>query len=99
MAYGALNPPPTVKDKDAHEVLRAAIHDGELHVSLRRAFDDAAGWGRLFVETARHVARVYSHDKICTEAEALERIRAEFEAAIREPAEGVSSTSEIRDAP
>ena len=98
--YRALNPPPRVQDKDdAYEVLRAAIHQGELHVSLQRAFNDAAGWGRLFVETARHVARVYAHDKVCSEAEALERIRAEFEAAIREPADGMSGTSEIKDTP
>ncbi|MCZ7656948.1 MAG: DUF5076 domain-containing protein [Xanthobacteraceae bacterium] len=96
--YNALNIPPSVKT-EAHEVLRAAVQNRELHVSLRRAFDDPAAWGLLFVDVTRHVTRLYAHDKVCSEQEALDRIRAAFEAAIREPEEGVSSTTEIKDGP
>ena len=98
MAYNALNPPPLVKNKPANEVMRAAVHNGELHIALRRGFNDAGAWGLLFVDAARHVARAYAHEKLFTEAEALERIRAEFEKAIREPPEGASETTEIKDA-
>ena len=51
------NPPPMVKDKPANEVMRVAVHNGELHMSMRRAFDDPGVWGLLFVDAARHVAR------------------------------------------
>ena len=40
MAYNALNPPPMVKNKPANEVMRVAVHNGELHMSMRRGFDD-----------------------------------------------------------
>jgi hypothetical protein len=45
------------------------------------------------------VARAYAHDKVVTEEEALERIREGFEKAIREPPEGSSETTEIKDTP
>jgi hypothetical protein len=98
MAYNALNPPPMVKNKPANEVMRVAVHNGELHMSMRRGFDDPGVWGLLFVDAARHVARAYAHDKIVTEAEALQRIRTGFETAIRQPPDGSSETTEIKDA-
>src|SRR4029079_81013 len=73
MAYNALNPPPMVRDKPANEVMRVAVHNGELHMSMRRGFDDPGVWGLLLVDAARHVARAYAHDKIVSEEEALER--------------------------
>ena len=97
MAYGALNPPPMVRDKDAHEVLRAAVHNGEMHFSLRRGFTDAGAWGILFADAARHVAKVYAHENLMTEDAALARIREGFEAAISEPADGRSQTTEIKE--
>ena len=96
MAYNALNPPPMVRDKDANEVMRVAVHNGELHMSLRRGFDDPGVWGLLLVDAARHVSRAYGHDKILTEEEALERIRTGFEKAIREPPEFVDTVPTYR---
>ena len=55
MSYNALNPPPLVRDKPANEVMRVAVHNGELHMSMRRGFDDPGMWGILFVDAARHV--------------------------------------------
>jgi len=98
MAYNALNPPPLVRDQPANEVIRVAVHNGELHMSLRRGFNDPGAWGLLFVDAARHVARAYAHDKVVSEEEALDRIREGFENAIREPPEGSSETTEIKDA-
>jgi hypothetical protein len=98
MPYGALNPPPQVRDKDdAHEVLRAAVHNGEMHFSLRRGFTDAGAWGILLADEARNVAKVYAHENVLTEDAALERIRQGFEAAISEPADSRSTTTEIKD--
>jgi hypothetical protein len=95
--YDALNLPPQIRNKPASEVMRAAVMNGELHISLRRGFADPAAWGLLFVEAARHVARAYAHEKMFTPEDALERIRATFEDAIRQPAEGVSKTTEFVD--
>ena len=95
MAYKPLNPPPMVRDQDAQEVMRAAVLGNELHFSLMRGFADPAAWGLVFVDAARHVARVYAHEKMFSEDEAVERIRAAFEQAIREPPEGSAEVTAI----
>jgi hypothetical protein len=56
MPYSALNPPPLVREQDAHEVLRAAVHNGEMHFSLRRGFTDAGAWG-IFSPMQRAMSR------------------------------------------
>jgi len=98
MPYGALNPPPMVRDQDAHEVLRAAVYNTEFHFSLRRGFTDAGAWGILLADAARHVARAYAHENLLTEDAALQRIREGFEAAISEPADSRTQTTEIKEA-
>ena len=98
MPYNAVKPPPSVDGKDANEVMRVAVHDGSLHFALRRAFNDPGVWGLVFVDAARHVARAFAHEKMCTEDEAIERIRIAFEKAIREPPEGSARTTEIKGA-
>ena len=67
------------------EVLRAAIVEGGLHVSLRRAFDDPQAWGMLIADVARHAARIFAKETKLTEDEALERIRAMFDAEMDAP--------------
>ena len=42
--FDALHVPPTALEQGGVEVLRAAIVEGGLHVSLRRAFDDPQAW-------------------------------------------------------
>ncbi len=59
MAYNALQIPPGAQGKDGIEVLRAAVIEGGLHVTLRRAFDDPRAWGVLLADVAHQVARVY----------------------------------------
>ena len=85
MSYNALNPPPLVKDKPANEVMRIAVHNGELHLSLRRGFNDPAAWGLLFVDAARHVARIYATEDKFREEETMERIRALYDAEMDAP--------------
>jgi hypothetical protein len=65
--------------------LRAAIVDGGLHVSLRRAFDDPQAWGMLIADVARHAARIFANETKFTEDQALELIRAMFEAEMDAP--------------
>jgi hypothetical protein len=83
--FDALHIPPTALEQGGVEVLRAAIVDGGLHVSLRRAFDDPEAWGMLIADIARHVARIYSTEDKFREEETLERIRAIFEAEMDAP--------------
>jgi len=78
-------PPDAVGRDDAVEVLRAFVIDNGLSISFMRAFDDPRMWGMLLVDIARHAARVFEKEGVCTEAEALERIREMFEAELARP--------------
>ncbi len=48
--YQALSIPPAGRERGGMEVLRSGIVDGELHVTLRPAFNDPQQWGRLLAE-------------------------------------------------
>ena len=84
-AFDALHLPPAALEKGGVEVMRAAIVDGALHVSLRRAFDDPEAWGMLIADVTRHVARIYATEDQFREAETVERIRAIYEAEMDAP--------------
>ena len=99
MPYDALNPPPMVAGQGrASRCCAPPCMNGELHFSLRRGFADPAAWGMLFVDAARHVARVYAHEKMFTEDEALERIRAGLRGGDRRAGRiAGSQTTEIKE--
>jgi hypothetical protein len=84
--FQALHIPPEAFEKGGVEVLRAAIIDEGLHVSLQRAFDDPGVWGVMLADIARHVARAYAYASAtgADEDEIAEEIRrlfiAEFDA-------------------
>lgn len=80
---------------DATEVLRAWIVDHGLHVSLQRGFDDPAVWGVLLADVARHVASIFETEKVCSEDEALEKIKAALDAEWDAPS-APSTTSAIQ---
>jgi Domain of unknown function (DUF5076) len=85
--FDALQIPPTALEQGGVEVLRAAIVDGGLHVSLRRAFDDPEAWGMLIADIARHIARIYAKESAMSEDAVLERVRAIFEAEMDAPSD------------
>ncbi len=60
------------------EVLRAAIIDGQLHVTLRRTFEEPDPWGGLLSEVVRRVARAYTVDGKMQESEVVFRIHSTF---------------------
>ncbi len=76
-----LGVPPFVQETGGTEVLRAFVdgHNG-LSISLKSAFEDPSVWGIFLVDVARHVARAYARQEEFSEDEALERIRAMFDA-------------------
>jgi len=83
--FDALQIPPSVLEKGGVEVLRAVIVDGDLHVSLRRAFDDPEPWGMLLADVTRHIARIYATESKLTQDQALERVRAIYDAEMERP--------------
>ncbi len=83
--YQALNIPPAANERGGIEVLRSAVIDGELHLTLRPLFDNPNDWGRMFAEFARQVARVYAQQSRLSETETLARISAAFETEIKTP--------------
>jgi hypothetical protein len=85
MEFTPLEPPPAAVAEGGHEVLRAFIVNGGLHVSVRRSFEDAATWGIMIADMARHAARIYAAETEVTEDQALERIRALFDAELDRP--------------
>ena len=83
--FDPLQIPPAAIEHGGVEVLRAAIVEGSLHVSLRRAFDDPQAWGMVIADVARHAARIFARETRLTEDEALERIRTMFDAEMDAP--------------
>ena len=69
-----LSLPPDVIASGGQEVLRAFVVEGELHVTLTNAFERPAVWGRLLVDVARHVARMYSQEGDALRDQALDEI-------------------------
>ena len=85
LSFDALQIPPSALEQGGFEVLRAAIVDGALHVSLRRAFDDPEAWGMILADVTRHVARIYRTEDNIPEERTIERIRNLFDAEMDAP--------------
>jgi hypothetical protein len=83
--FEALMLPPDVLEKGGIEILRASVVDGAVSVALRRSFEDPFTWGVLFVDLARHAARIYAMETDISEEQALEAIAAGFRAEFEDP--------------
>jgi Domain of unknown function (DUF5076) len=83
--FDALHIPPAVLEQGGVEVLRAVIVDGDLHVSLRRAFDDPDPWGMLIADVTRHIARIYATESSLTQDQVIERVRTIYDAEMERP--------------
>ncbi len=83
--YDALSAPPTALEHGGVEVLRAAIVEGGLHVSLRRAFDDPQAWGMLIADVARHAARIFANETKFDRRRGARAIRSMFDAEMDAP--------------
>jgi hypothetical protein len=91
--FEALHVPPAALEQGGVEVLRAAIVDGALHVSLRPAFDDPQAWGMLLADVARHVSRIYQSEGKAPETRTLERVRLMFDAELDNPTDPGTTTA------
>ncbi len=92
--FDALAVPPTALEQGGYEVLRAAIVDGNLHVSLRRAFDAPEVWGVLLADVARHIARIYAREASMPEEQVVDKVWAMFEAEMNRPSD-IGETSMV----
>ena len=90
-AFDALHVPPGALEQGGTEILRAAIVEGALHVSLRRAFDDPEAFGMMIADITRHVGRIYA-DKF-PEEQTVERIRAIYDAEMDAPTDPGTTTA------
>src|SRR4029077_4693468 len=83
--FDALHIPPVAMEQGGTEVLRAVIVEGDLHLSLRRAFEDPETWGMLLAAIARHIGRSYAAESPMREEDILDKLRAAFETELDEP--------------
>jgi hypothetical protein len=72
--YQALALPNEAIANGGVEILRAGIIDGELYVSARHAFEDAAQWGEVLADITRRLGLLYSAETDLTEKEAIAEI-------------------------
>ena len=91
--FDPLHVPPIALEHGGVEVLRAAIVQGGLHMSLRRAFDDPQAWGMLIADVARHAARIFASETRLTEDQALGLIRVMFDAEMDAPTDPGSTSA------
>jgi hypothetical protein len=77
--YHALQIPPTALDKGGIEVLRTAIVDDNVHVTLRPTFDQPQAWGLLLAQVMRNIARAYAQQPQFKEEEVMAQVRQSLE--------------------
>lgn len=80
--YDPLQAPPAAQKRGGAEVLRAAIVDQGLALSVRRGFDDPAAWGLLLAGVAHEVAHIYAKEMGVSESDALGKIAEAFKAEV-----------------
>ena len=76
--FNALNIPPPAIEQGGNELMRVAVANGELYMSIRRGFDDPEGWGRVLAEVVKHVSQIYATETKFNKAEAAKRILEAF---------------------
>jgi hypothetical protein len=79
-------PTPSGLKPDARELLRVWASDENQRIILRaNEWSDAAAWGLMLVDIARHAAKAFSQQFGGTYDEALSRIREGFDAEWESP--------------
>jgi Domain of unknown function (DUF5076) len=86
--------PPPALEQGGYEVLRAVISEGQLHVSLRRAFDEPEVWGVLLADVTRHIGRIFARETSMREDHVIEKVRGMYDAEMERPTD-IGSTNSI----
>lgn len=90
--YDPLQVPPAAQKQGGAEILRAAIVNEGLALSVRRGFDDPTAWGLLLGGIAHEVAHIYAREIGVAESEALGKIAEAFK-------NEVASTAAVKPQP
>lgn len=78
-------------DRKSFELLRVWIANQEQHISLRAGvWDDPAAWGMMLADLAGHIANSFEQGAGVDRLEALEQIRAGFDAEFDSPTDELS---------
>jgi hypothetical protein len=85
--------PPGALEKGGNEILRAAIVEGGLQVSMWPAFNEREAWGILLADITRHVARMYGTENGASEDETIDLIRSMFDAELDKPTDLGTTTA------
>jgi Domain of unknown function (DUF5076) len=93
--FDALQIPPAALDRGGFEVLRAAIIDDGLHVTLRPVFDDTRMWGRVLADIARQLAHTYEHQGRGAATDVIANIRQGFDTDLNSPPETVGAIAPL----
>jgi hypothetical protein len=88
--FDALAAPPAALEKGGVEIMRGAIVEGTLQLTLRPAFADPQAWGMVLADIARNVARIHAIEHGRSESETIDRIRDMLESELNALAEGDS---------
>jgi hypothetical protein len=91
--FDALHIPPAALEQGGTEVLRAVVIEGDLHVSLRHAFEEPETWGMLLADVARHIGRIYAREGNLTEEQVVEKVCAIFESEMDQPTDPGTTSS------
>jgi hypothetical protein len=83
--FDALQIPPAALEQGGMEIIRAAIINDGLHVTLRPVFDDARMWGRVLADIARQLANAYEHQARGKSADVISQIRFGFDHDLNNP--------------
>jgi hypothetical protein len=92
--FEPLAPPPAALEFGGNEILRAAIVNNGLQVSLLRAFEKPEVWGLLLADIARHVSRVFAAEDGVPESVVLKKVCDLFDAEMAKPT-GLGTTQEM----
>ena len=85
--FDALQIPPVALDQGGMEIIRAAIINDGLHVTLRPVFDDARMWGRVLADIARQLGGAYQHQERGKAEDVIAAIRVGFDHDLNNPPE------------
>jgi hypothetical protein len=93
--YQALQVPPAALERGGLEILRCAVIDDGLHVTLRPVFDDTRMWGRVLADVARQLAHAYAHQERGAVADVIANIRLAFDHDLNVPPESHSEVGPL----
>jgi hypothetical protein len=83
--FDALQLPEAALTHGGAEILRCAVINQGLHVTMRPVFEDTEMWGRVLADIAFQLAGVYANQTKVPVTDILAKIRAAFDHEMNNP--------------